>query len=294
MAPIEGRADQEALDPEVDQARDRGRGVVGVQGGEDEVAGERGLDRVLRRLGVADLADHDDVRVLAQDVAQGAGEVDADLRLHRGLVELLEHHLDRILDGGDVELAGGDRLERRVERGRLAGAGRAGHQDDAVRPADELVELQHLLGVEAERRTRSWVSTSGSKMRITIFSPNATGRVETRSSTSLPARVVLMRPSCGRRFSAMSRRDMVLMREMTAACTIFGIDWMSCSTPSMRKRIRLELALGLDVDVARARVEGVLEHELDGVDDVLVARLDLGLVLHPDELLEVAEVDAGR
>ena len=42
----------------------------------------------------------------------------------------------------------------------------------------------------------------------------------------------------------------------------------------------------------RARVEGVLQHELDGVDDVLVARLDLGLALHADELLEVAEVDA--
>jgi len=53
------------------------------------------------------------------------------------------------------------------------------------------------------------------------------------------------------------------------------------------------VALGLDVDVARPRVEGVLEHELDGVDDVLVARLDLGLALHADELLEVAEVDAG-
>ena len=62
----------------------------------------------------------------------------------------------------------------------------------------------------------------------------------------------------------------------------------------MRKRIRLSVALGLDVDVARPAVEGVLEHELDGVDHVLVARLDLGLALHADELLEVAEVDAGR
>ncbi len=102
-----------------------------------------------------------------------------------------------------------------------------------------------------------------------------------------------MRPSCGRRFSAMSSRDMVLMRDTIAACTILGMVWMSCSTPSMRKRIRRPVALGLDVDVARAGVEGVLEHELDRVDDVLVARLDLGLVLHAHELLEVAEVDAG-
>ena len=129
-------------------------------------------------------------------------------------------------------------------------------------------------------------------MRITTFSPKATGRVETRSSISRPPRLVLMRPSWGRRFSAMSRRDIVLMRLTTAVCTTLGISWMLCSTPSMRKRIRLSFALRLDVDVARPRVEGVLEHELDRVDDVLVARLDLGLALHAHELLEIAEVDA--
>ena len=66
----EGGGDEEVGDAEVEQARHRGRGVVGVQRGEHEVAGEGGLHRVLRRLGVADLADHDDVRVLAQHGAQ--------------------------------------------------------------------------------------------------------------------------------------------------------------------------------------------------------------------------------
>ena len=37
---------------------------------------------------------------------------------------------------------------------------------------------------------------------------------------------------------------MVLMREVTAAWTIFGMRWMSCRTPSMRKRIRLSSRLG--------------------------------------------------
>lgn len=52
-------------------------------------------------------------------------------------------------------------------------------------------------------------------------------------------------------------------------------------------------ALGLDVDVAGALLEGVLEEVIDGVDHVLVAGLDLLLALHADELLEVADVDAG-
>lgn len=44
-------------------------------------------------------------------------------------------------------------------------------------------------------------STSGSKMRITSFSPKAVGSVDRRNSASSPSAVrVLMRPSCGRRF----------------------------------------------------------------------------------------------
>ena len=68
------RAEQEGLDAHVGQARDGARRVVGVQRGQHQVAGERGLDGDLRGLEVADLADHDHVRVLAQDGAQRLGE----------------------------------------------------------------------------------------------------------------------------------------------------------------------------------------------------------------------------
>ena len=44
---VDRRGDEERLDAHVDQARDGGRRVVGVQRGEHEVAGERGLDRDL-------------------------------------------------------------------------------------------------------------------------------------------------------------------------------------------------------------------------------------------------------
>ena len=41
-------------------------------------------------------------------------------------------------------------LERRVERGGLARAGRAGDEDDAVRALDPVVERLQLVLVEAE------------------------------------------------------------------------------------------------------------------------------------------------
>ena len=48
---------------------------------------------------------------------------------------------------------------------------------------------------------------------MTTFSPKAVGSVETRSSTSRPSRSVLMRPSCGLRFSEMSMRESIFTRE---------------------------------------------------------------------------------
>ncbi len=77
---IEGGGNQERLDAHVDQARDRAGGVVRVQGGEDKVPGERGLDGDLRRLQIARFTDHDAVGVLAQEGAQDAGESQADAR----------------------------------------------------------------------------------------------------------------------------------------------------------------------------------------------------------------------
>jgi hypothetical protein len=80
------------------------RRVVRVQRREHEVARERGLDRDLGGLEVADLADHDDVRVLPQERAQRGGEVEADLVVHLHLVDAVEVVLDRVFGGGDVDV----------------------------------------------------------------------------------------------------------------------------------------------------------------------------------------------
>ena len=60
------------LDAHVDQARQRLRRIVGVQGRQHQVAGLRGLDGDFRRFQIADFADHDDVGILAQEGAQSA------------------------------------------------------------------------------------------------------------------------------------------------------------------------------------------------------------------------------
>ena len=112
--------------------------------------GERSLDRDLGRLEVADLADHDDVGILAHDVPEPRGEGEADLRLHRDLVDALELILDGILDGDDLLVGRVDLVERAVERGRLAGARGAGHEQDPVGEGDEALEARLGLRGKAE------------------------------------------------------------------------------------------------------------------------------------------------
>ena len=64
------RRDVERRDAHVQQPRQRRRRVVGVQRRQHQVARLRRLDRDVGGLEVADFADHDDVRVLAQEGLQ--------------------------------------------------------------------------------------------------------------------------------------------------------------------------------------------------------------------------------
>ena len=88
-------------------AVDRRRRGRRVQRAEHEVAGLGRLDGDGDRLEIAQLADQDDVRVLAQRRAQRVLER-VGVRVHLALVDqallVLVHELDRILDRDDVIL----------------------------------------------------------------------------------------------------------------------------------------------------------------------------------------------
>ena len=125
---------------DVDDAVDRLRRVLGVQRGEDEVAGLRRGQRGRDRLEVAHLADEDHVGVLAQRGLQApARSVGASAPSSRWLtMQLLVavEELDRVLDGDDVLLARlVDLVDHRGQRRRLARAGRAGDEHEAARLA---------------------------------------------------------------------------------------------------------------------------------------------------------------
>jgi hypothetical protein len=95
-----------------------------------------------------------------------------------------------------------------------------------------------LVVAEAERSI-GFSAVSGSKMRITHFSPKAVGMVDRRISTSRPPGAGLDAAVLRAPFSATSMRPSSLMRLTTAVITGVGSSNTLCSTPSMRKRILL-------------------------------------------------------
>ena len=74
------------LDAHFDETRDRARRVAGVQRRQDEMPGERGGERELRRLVIADLADHQNVGIAAEHRAKRRRECDAEEGIHLDLV----------------------------------------------------------------------------------------------------------------------------------------------------------------------------------------------------------------
>ncbi len=147
--PDDGRGDQIRLDAHVDQSRDRRGRVVGVERAQDEVARQRRLDGDLRRLQVADFPDHDDIGVLSEDVAQATGERQFDFRSNLHLPDAGQLVFDRVLHGQYVAFFIVQLVQRRVEGRRLAAAGRAGQQNDAVGNADEVAKDPPRLGCKA-------------------------------------------------------------------------------------------------------------------------------------------------
>ncbi len=129
------------LDAHIQEPSQHVQHVVGVHRGEHQVSGERGVDGDLGGLLIADFADHDLVRVVAQNGAQPAREGQPLLLIDRNLGDALDLVLHRIFDGDDLVFVVLDLAQRRVESGGLAGAGGSGDQHHAVRLADIAPEL---------------------------------------------------------------------------------------------------------------------------------------------------------
>lgn len=147
---VGGGSDEEGFDAHVEEAVDGGGCVVGVEGGENQVSCESGFDGDLGGFKVADLTDHDDVGVLAEEGAEGGGKVEADVFVLLDLVDAVEVEFDGIFGGGDVGIGFIEFGESGIEGGGFSRTGRARDKDHAVGSVDGFLEVFELGVKEAE------------------------------------------------------------------------------------------------------------------------------------------------
>src|SRR5260370_14275834 len=102
------------FDAHVDETADDVRDVVGVDGGENQVAGERRLDSDLRGFLVADFANHDLVRVVAKDGAQAARKGQALFFVYGNLSNAAKLVFDGIFNGDNFVLVGFNLVDGRI------------------------------------------------------------------------------------------------------------------------------------------------------------------------------------
>ncbi len=133
------------FDAHVDEAADHVGDVVGVDGGENEMAGERGLNGDLRGFFVANFADHDLVGIVTQNRTQAAGEGEALFFVDGNLRDAADLIFDGIFDGDDFIFVGFNFVDRGVERGGFAGAGWAGDEHHAVRLANVAANFAQIF-----------------------------------------------------------------------------------------------------------------------------------------------------
>src|SRR4029077_4373410 len=129
---LEGRGDQERLDAHIDQAGDGAGRIGSVEGAEDQMAVNGGVDGNLRGLEVAHFTNHDDVGVLAQERAQGLAERQAHALVDGDLHDAFDVIFDGVLGGQQLRVDGIDAAQARVKGRRFAAAGRARDDHDAV------------------------------------------------------------------------------------------------------------------------------------------------------------------
>ena len=126
----------------VDDAVDRARARVGVQGGQCQMPGFRQRQGRLDRIDVAHLSDQDHVGILPEDPAERAPEgrrVDLDLALLDATQLVGVHVLDGILDRDDVlGRCLVDQIDHRRQRRRFAAAGWTRDQHQPPRPERQL------------------------------------------------------------------------------------------------------------------------------------------------------------
>ena len=142
--------DQIALHTHIQQTGNGRSGIIGMQGADHQVAGNRSLDGDGCGFAVTNLTDHDNIRVLTKDGTKAVGEGQLRFNVDLHLVDALDIGFHRVFNGNDVDGVVIQFAQSSVQCGGLTGTGGAGDQHDAVGMSQNPVELYQVIGRKAQ------------------------------------------------------------------------------------------------------------------------------------------------
>ncbi|MNE05386.1 hypothetical protein D3C80_979460 [compost metagenome] len=248
-----------------------------MQGRQHQMPGQRCLHRHQGGFAVADLADHDDVRVLAQHRPHAVGEAQAQGRLHLQLVERRFQPFDRVFDGAQVDLRGGQQFEAGVERAGLAGTGGARYQDDALAVAQQRPPLLQLLPFEAQAVEAFMQLLRVEQAQHQFFAKRRRqgrqAQLHLAAARQAALQATVLWPAFLRYIHTPQVFEAADQRQGHACGKgVDGVQQAVYAVPQLPL-----FAAGLQVDIAGALFEGVLQQPVDDVHDMRIVGIGLGL-----------------
>ena len=121
-----------------------------MQGAQHAVSGQCSLHGNGGGFRIPDLADHDDIRILAQNRAQTAGKGHAGLAVELDLANFFDTVLHRVFHRDDIDVRLVDLFQYRIQAGAFAAAGGTGAQNHAMGPVDHGFKPAMILFAHAQ------------------------------------------------------------------------------------------------------------------------------------------------
>ena len=130
---LQGRSQQVGFHTHIQQTRYGSRSVVSMQSRKNQMAGKGTANGNVGGFAVANLTNHDDVRVLSNNGPQTIGKIQTTLAVYGDLIDAVELILNGVLNSDDLLLRSVDLIQGGIKSGGLATTGGSGDQDYAVR-----------------------------------------------------------------------------------------------------------------------------------------------------------------
>ena len=177
---------QVGRDAHIGQADHGLDGARRMESTEDDVPCQGGPHGDARRLAIADFADDEDIRVLAQQGPQAVLEHHAPFGLDLALGNALHEDFHRVFQGRNADRVVLDLVDGRIESRRLTAARGPADEDEPLAAADELFQTAPGLVVHAQGREGQGDALAVEDADDDFFTAHCRQRTDPQVQTTFP------------------------------------------------------------------------------------------------------------